>query len=92
MAISFPQDPQEGDRYAAGTFIYEWDGTKWVSVAALSGGAGLGPEGATGATGPTGSTGIADLSSAYTWTSLQTFNGGVRASGYALAQLPSLPD
>ena len=57
MAVSFPQDPQVGDRYQTSTFTYEWDGEKWVSVSALSGGAGVGPPGPAGAPGSDGSPG-----------------------------------
>ena len=57
MAVSFPQDPEVGDRYQTSTFAYEWDGEKWVSVSALSGGAGIGPPGPAGAPGSDGSPG-----------------------------------
>ncbi len=54
MAVSFPQDPQIGDTYSSGTFVYEWDGQKWISVGGESGGAGVGPPGPAGPTGATG--------------------------------------
>ena len=57
MAVSFPQDPQVGDTYSTGTFVYEWDGQKWVSIAGQSGGAGIGATGVAGASGATGATG-----------------------------------
>ena len=60
MAVSFPQNPQVGDRYQTSTFIYEWDGQKWASTSALSSGAGdgvPGPAGTPGGPGPTGSPG-----------------------------------
>ena len=57
MAVSFPQDPEVGDRYQTTTFTYEWDGEKWVSVSALSGGAGVGPPGPAGSPGSDGSPG-----------------------------------
>jgi hypothetical protein len=57
MAVSFPQDPQVGDRYQTSTFTYEWDGEKWVSVSAMSGGAGVGPPGPAGAPGSDGAPG-----------------------------------
>ncbi len=57
MAVSFPQDPSVGDRYQTSTFTYEWDGEKWVSVSALSGGAGVGPPGPAGSPGSDGSPG-----------------------------------
>ena len=57
MAVSFPQDPQVGDRYQTSTFTYEWDGEKWVSVSALSGGAGVGPPGPAGSPGSDGTPG-----------------------------------
>ena len=57
MAVSFPQDPEVGDRYQTSTFTYEWDGEKWVSVSALSGGAGVGPPGPAGAPGSDGNPG-----------------------------------
>jgi hypothetical protein len=57
MAISFPQNPEVGDRYQTSTFTYEWDGEKWVSVSAMSGGAGVGPPGPAGAPGSDGAPG-----------------------------------
>ena len=57
MSVSFPQDPQVGDTYSTGSFVYEWDGQKWISVAGDSGGAGVGPPGPAGPAGPTGATG-----------------------------------
>ena len=54
MAVSFPQSPEVGDRYQTSTFMYEWDGEKWVSVSALSGGAGVGPPGPAGTPGSPG--------------------------------------
>ena len=57
MSVSFPQDPQVGDTYSTGTFVYEWDGQKWVSVAGQSGGSGIGATGVAGASGATGATG-----------------------------------
>ena len=57
MAVSFPQSPEVGDRYQTSTFTYEWDGEKWVSVSALSGGAGVGPPGPAGSPGSDGTPG-----------------------------------
>lgn len=57
MSVSFPQSPTVGDTYNTGSFVYVWDGEKWVSVAGQSGGAGIGATGPEGASGATGSTG-----------------------------------
>lgn len=57
MAVSFPQDPTTGDRYTSSNATYEWDGEKWVSVSALTGGAGAGVPGPPGSPGPTGQDG-----------------------------------
>jgi hypothetical protein len=60
MAVSFPQDPSVGDRYQTSTFTFIWDGEKWVSQAAVTGGSGFGvpgPPGGPGGDGPTGTPG-----------------------------------
>jgi hypothetical protein len=60
MAVSFPQSPEVGDRYQSTKYTFEWDGEKWVSVTALSGGAGggiPGPPGPAGSSGPGGGSG-----------------------------------
>jgi len=57
MAVSFPQDPTAGDKYTSGSFTYEWDGEKWISVAGLTGGAGFGPPGPPGDAGTPGTPG-----------------------------------
>jgi len=54
MAVSFPQDPQVEDQYTTGSFTYEWDGEKWISVAGITGGAGSGPPGPPGDPGTPG--------------------------------------
>ena len=91
MAISFPQNPQEGDRYTTGAFTYEWDGEKWVSVAALSGGAGLGPAGPEGATGPTGPTGDSGTTGATGTTGSTGVDGPDGATGTTGATGPDGP-
>lgn len=53
-SINLPKNPQPSDTYELNGILYTWDGSKWISIAAIHDGY----SGATGATGPIGATGV----------------------------------
>lgn len=50
---TFPNSPSPGDQVVFNETTFEWNGSRWVALGAIS----VGPAGATGAAGATGSTG-----------------------------------
>jgi len=52
MAVSFPQNPQEGDSFASGNYVFVFTDDKWVSAVVNPNYQDI--QGATGATGPEG--------------------------------------
>lgn len=68
MSVVFPPDPELDELFESDGFIYQWDGTKWISIGGLNiadivgaigatgatGSGATGPDGPTGPTGPTG--------------------------------------
>ena len=46
MAIDFPNSPALNDTFTVGSSVWQFDGSKWLSLGIA------GPTGATGATGP----------------------------------------
>ena len=53
-SINLPKNPQPSDTYEINDILYTWDGSKWISIAAIHDDY----SGATGATGPIGATGV----------------------------------
>lgn len=62
MAVSFPPDPQQGDQFPSGNYVFVYDGNKWVTAGSSGELAFIpGATGATGATGPQGEDGATGI-------------------------------
>jgi hypothetical protein len=57
MAVNFPADPDTDELFESEGFVYQWDGSKWISIGGLNIADIVGAIGATGSTGPMGATG-----------------------------------
>ena len=57
--VTFPNSPTTGDKVTFNDSVYEWNGSRWVSLGSVVTGpqGDIGPQGSTGGTGDTGAAG-----------------------------------